>query len=307
MCREENVNGENEQIILDINIEDVEEELSEELIDLKQRIRDAECNYLSNITDDDRLEIERIEKNYLDSINYLLSMDVDKMIKGLNSKDSIRDDWRAFLSTSTKAKRSELSTGAERIFYWLFNQFGAPNSSPIGSDLFFETHDAYIHIDIKSVQSKNKGDFKGKVAIERNQTSYKSTFLVNEGKANQERRSYQGNLPYFYTKESGKKKVCLTYFIAVFYDADNYEIEWIKLVCMPNGLLQGIYGEDILSAGKNTTPPKIRYAYEKNNTFNMLSEQPSRVKVLYWNENMDAKLQSYFSYLKEVYENREEL
>lgn len=290
MCQEEN------RIV---DIEDVEVR--------RKRFREKEREDLNKVEEAEKKEIERIERNYLESINYLLSMDVDKMIKGLNSKDSIRDNWDIFLSTNSRTSRTELSTGAERMFYWLFNQFGAPNSSPIGSDLFFETHDAYIHIDIKSVQSKNKSDFKGKVAIERNQTSYKSTFLVNEGKATEERRSYEGNLPYYYQKSNGKKKVCLTYFIAVFYNADNYEIEWIKLVCMPNGLLQSVYGEKILSAGKNSNPPKIRYSYERNNKFELLDEKPSRIKVLYWNDDMDIKLQKYFGMLKDIYENREEL
>lgn len=99
-------------------------------------------------------EIEFWEHEYLKQIYYLLNIDKQKMLDGFNTKEDIRKDWQDFLGKET----SDFATGSERIFYWLFNQFGVPNSSPIGSDMFFETYNAYVHVDIKTVTKKNIGD-----------------------------------------------------------------------------------------------------------------------------------------------------
>lgn len=253
----------------------------------------------SNITRASMIEIEALEKSYLNEINFIIASNIDKIMVDLNSKDEIRNDW----IRSTARSTGELARGAERIFYSVFSQFGVPNSSPIGSDLFFETHDAFIHIDIKSVQKKNRGDFKGQFALEKNQTSYSGNVIPESGDNIGQIRPYRANLPHYYTKTSGKCKICLTYFIAIFYDVDTLEIEWIKLVCMPNGLLYNIYQDRILGAGKLNS--EIRYRYKNNETFNLLQGNPDRVKVLYWNHNMSKELEKYFSNLKSKYDNQE--
>ena len=96
-------------------------------------------------------KIEFWENEYLEQIYYLLKIDKEKMLSGFDTKEDIRDDWEQFLGAET----SDFATGSERIFYWLFSQFGVPNSSPIGSDMFFETYNAYVHIDIKTVTLAN--------------------------------------------------------------------------------------------------------------------------------------------------------
>ena len=81
----------------------------------------------------DNKQIEFWENEYLKQIYYLLKIDKEKMLSGFDTKEDIRDDWERFLGAET----SDFATGSERIFYWLFSQFGVPNSSPIGSDMFF--------------------------------------------------------------------------------------------------------------------------------------------------------------------------
>ncbi len=153
--------------------------------------------------------IEFWEKEYLKQIEYLLKLDKEKMLDGFNTKEYIKNDWKEFLGKET----SEFATGAERIFYWLFNQFGQPNSSPIGSDLFFETYNAYIHIDIKTVTLANIGDYKSNIFVGNNQVSYRSQIVANEGKNNERRETYEPHLPCIYTKcKDGEieEKMCLT-------------------------------------------------------------------------------------------------
>lgn len=236
--------------------------------------------------------IEFWENEYLKQIYYLLKIDKEKMLSGFDTKEDIRADWESYLGAET----SDFATGSERIFYWLFNQFGVPNSSPIGSDMFFETYNAYVHIDIKTVTLANIGDFRRNIFVGDNQNSYIGNINV-KGKPS---RPYKGNLPTFYTKRDGQKKICLTYFIVILYNEVNLDIQTIAIICMPNGELNSIYGDKVISPGKN--PGKIRFNYTQVKEFELLEGKPSRTKVLLWNENMTSEVEKVMSGLKEIYE-----
>lgn len=235
--------------------------------------------------------IEFWENEYLNQIYYLLNIDKEKMLSGFDTKEDIRQDWEKFLGAET----SDFATGSERIFYWLFSQFGVPNSSPIGSDMFFETYNAYVHIDIKTVTLANIGDFKRNIFVGDNQNSY----IGNINVRGKEPRPYRGNLPTYYTKRDGGEKVCLTYFIVILYDESNLDIQTIAITCMPNGALNSVYGDDVISAGKN--PGKIRFNYTKTKYFELLEDKPMRTKVLLWNENMSPEVQVDMKELKNIY------
>ena len=238
-------------------------------------------------------EIEFWEYQYLQHINYLLSIDVKKLIDGLNTKEKIRNDWEDFLSEQNK---SELSIGSERIFYWLFNQFGIPNSSPIGSDMFFETYNAYIHIDIKTVTLNNAGDFTKNIFVSANQTSYKGYVETKNY-----RDEYKGHLPTFYNKSNGTKKICLTYFICILYNPENLDIQSMIITCMPNGELSEIYEPlKTLSAGKLRDGRQVRYNYTNCKYFELLDNKPLRTKILIWDP--DKNIQNKLKKLNDIYD-----
>lgn len=236
-------------------------------------------------------DIEFWENEYLNQIYYLLNIDKEKMLSGFNTKEDIRNDWQQFLGNEI----SDFATGSERIFYWLFSQFGVPNSSPIGSDMFFETYNAYVHIDIKTVTLANIGDFKRNIFVGDNQNSY----IGNINVRSKEPRPYKGNLPIYYTKRDGSKKICLTYFIVILYDESNLDIQTIAIICMPNGGLNSVYGDNVISAGKN--PGKIRFNYTQTKYFELLEGKPMRTKVLLWNENMKPEVENAMKELKNMY------
>lgn len=157
-------------------------------------------------------EIEFWEKFYLDHISFMLLQDKNKMIRAIKSKDDIKEDW-----IHIKFKSSDVARGAERIYHWLLSQLGIPNSTPIGSDILFETSNVLIYIDIKTSSywtiSKGKkrgntGDFVGKVSIGGNQTSYQYVEKKDDKKI-----IHTANLP---TKYKSKNKLCLTYIINLF-------------------------------------------------------------------------------------------
>ncbi|MCS5337100.1 MULTISPECIES: hypothetical protein [Staphylococcaceae] len=234
--------------------------------------------------------IEFWEYEYLKNIHNSLVLDKERMIDGFLTKEDIRGEWEEFLGKET----SDFAVGSERIFYWLFNQFGQPNSSPIGSDLFFETYNAYIHIDIKTVTTDNIGDINGSIFVGDNQNSYLGNINVRTGKS----REYNGNLPPIYTKKDGKRKICLTYFICILYSG-NGEIEFISLMCMPNGNLNNVYGDKVLRAGKN--PGKIRFNFCETSTFEILEDKPSRIKFVLVNPEMDDVIKSRASKILKFY------
>lgn len=244
-----------------------------------------------------REQIEFLEKQYLEEITFLLENEKDKMLKGLETKEPIREDWEEFWGNNT----SDYAVGAERIYYWLFNQFGIPNSAPVGSDLFFERKDVYVHIDIKSVTMKNIGDTIGTIFVGDNQNSYRGNIIVG-GKPP---RPYRGQLPVVYNKQMKNRvveKPCLTYFIVLLHDSDLHELNLMYVCCMPNGSLYDTYGDGILCAGKN--PGKIRFKYINADKFLNLENTPSRFNILHWNENMPDRIKNKLSFFKNIYDNQ---
>lgn len=232
--------------------------------------------------------IEFWENEYLKQIYHVLSIDREKMLDGFKTKEQIRSDWEQYLGQET----SDFAVGSERIFYWLFNQFGQPNSSPIGSDMFFETYNAFVHIDIKTITTDNIGDITKNVFVGNNQNSYEGSIAVR-GK---DGRPYKGNLPPIYTKSNGAQKPCFTYFISILYDKDG-DIHMIHLSCMPNGILKDIYLSEPLDAGKN--PGKIRFNYTQCNKFKLLGNQ-SRLKIILWNEQMPVEIYNRIKHIKDL-------
>lgn len=239
--------------------------------------------------------IEFWEYEYLKKIHHSLILDKERMMEGFSTKEDIRSEWEEFLGDEI----SDFATGSERIFYWLFSQFGQPNSSPIGSDLFFETYNAFVHIDIKTVTTDNIGDINGSIFVGNNQNSYEGEIHV---RGNKPPRPYKGNLPPIYTKENGEKKICLSYFICILYSADG-EIEFISLMCMPNGKLKDIYGNQVLKAGKN--PGKIRFNFSKTDKFELLQSKPNRVSFILVNPEMSEDIKKRANKILKFYKAKE--
>ncbi len=225
--------------------------------------------------DRELVQIEELEKDYLDNIEFILTQDIQKLMNGLRSKDKISDDWLQIFKKSAK-QTSDFARGAERIYFWIFNQFGIPNSSPIGSDLFFETHKAFVHIDIKTAKLGNFVDYKGQLPLGANQTSYHYKGI-----------NFTVNLPHRYKFQN---KACLTYFINIIYEEvkEKLDIVGMYLVCAPNGKLSKIYKDKIINKSKNKGKA-FRYKFAANPNFELLEGKPKRIKLLYVREDFEKK------------------
>lgn len=242
------------------------------------------------------LEIEELEHKYLMKYWYFLKFVEDDIVVGVKSMDDIRSDWEGKYGNEDGGI-SQFDVGCERIVYALLNGkiAGRPNSSPVSSDLFFEVDDAYIHIDLKSVTTTegigtdNIGDFNTSIFVGENQNSYNGVIIKNEGRQKETSEKYQPNLPTFYTKKNGDKKITLTYFVCLLNSAKTNETQLISIMCMPNGKLYKQYGSRPLKAGKN--PGKARFNFSNTPNFELLMNDKKRVRIIYKNPNMSDYLE----------------
>ena len=238
-------------------------------------------------------ELEELENKYLEKFYYFLKYTEDEMLKGFQTKEKIKNDWIKYWKLDGS---SDFDVGAERIVYALFNGkgIGQPNSSPVGSDLFFEVEDAFIHIDLKTVQTRNIGDYNTSIFIGENQNSYNYNMIVNSVE-----RKYEPHLPHYYNNS----KPCLTYFITILYEDKDLDILNINILSMPNGQLRNVYKNRVLKAGKN--PGKARFNFSKTPNFELL-ENKKRIKIIYMNNKIfkDDTLKNNLEFLISIYNNQ---
>ncbi|HOV21772.1 MAG TPA: hypothetical protein PLW95_03725 [bacterium] len=233
------------------------------------------------------IELEKKEKQYFDLILLHLKQDLNSLMDGLNSRIKILNNWYDnFIKTARSGyKSSDLDTGAERIFHHFFASIlKFPNSSPVGSDLMFELPDSFMHIEIKTALIDNPSDYKGKINIAINQTSYR----VNN--------VFLPNLPQYYKSSSfNEEKPCLTYIIQIVHKHAKPDIKAIKLVCIPNGQLYTHYGKSIFKSGKGgyTKAKDFRYNYSAEPYFKLLSkkyrEKIFRIELVYLAKDIKRK------------------
>lgn len=236
-------------------------------------------------------EIEQLEYKYLEKYSDLLKFSREEILMGLSTREKIKNDWVGLYGT----KISDFSTGAERVIYSILNGkgVGQVNSAPVGSDMFFEMQDAFIHIDLKTVgaslkKNSNIGDFKEDIFVGTNQNSYSSDIIIYEGKKDEFKRHYKPALPPVYNKNKSNEKKCLTYFVTMLYDKDTLDTLVINIMCMPNGLLNSVYKNLPLKAGKNKN--KTRFNFSRTANFELLKEK-KRVRIVYFNEQMNGEYQ----------------
>lgn len=258
-------------------------------------------------------QIEKIEEKYLKKFYHFLKFQEDEILLGFATKEKIKNDWFQKYKTGI----SDFAVGAERIIYALFNGkgIGQPNSSPVGSDLFFEVDDAYIHIDLKTVKASlrgktNIGDYLQHISVGNNQNSYNGKLDVK----GVEKIYNMANLPKFYTLSKRKKKICLTYFITILYDQDTLKVLNINILNMPNGSLFNVYGKNILEAGKQqkklsakkqkTHSQTIRYKWSKCINFKLLKNK-KRIKIVYFDKAMKTEYKIKLNIINSIYQEQD--
>lgn len=243
-----------------------------------------------------------MEQKYLLKYYHFLKFAEDELLQGFKTKERILDDWLGLY----KSGISDFAVGAERIVYSLLNGkgIGIPNSAPVGADLFFEVHDAFIHIDLKTVGASltgktNIGDYTKNIFVGTNQNSYKGHMIVNEGRENEELREYVPSLPTTYNKGTENEKICLSYFVTILYDKDTLDTLVMSIICMPNGELEPLYTTRVLQAGKNLD--KTRFKFTNVPNFELLGDDHKRIKVVYFDKNMDKTYKKKLKFFEDLF------
>lgn len=246
------------------------------------------------MTSSNLIKIEKLEKKYLDQFYHFMMFANEALIVGLQTRKKIQTYWK-----NRWGAKSDFDKGAERIVYSFFNTqgFGIHNSAPVGSDIFFETKDAFIHIDLKTVNAEtNITDHNNKCNIGPNQTSYKGPYKVKN-----KIRKWIPNLPTSYTV--GRiTKPCLTYFITILYDKYNLNIINIYIVCMPNGILRKHYKERPLGAGKNPVETEARFHWSSCMEFELLKDKPKRIRVIHYDDKKNPHYRKSLELIKQLYD-----
>lgn len=260
-------------------------------------------------------KIEKLEYHYLNKYYHFLKFAEDELLAGFKTKEKIKDDWFGLY----KSGISDFAVGAERIVYSLLNGkgIGQPNSAPVGADLFFEVEKAYVHLDLKTVGatlnprnknhkdgawSNNIGDYTTNIFVGTNQNSYKSEIKKVNGDSFEPKRLYEPSLPTFYNKGKITEKICLSYFVTILYDKDTLDILVMSIVCMPNGELEKHYKSRVLQAGKNLD--KTRFRFSEVSEFELLENMPKRIKVVYFDEDMDDNYKNKLTFFEKLYKDQ---
>lgn len=255
-------------------------------------------------------ELEMLEHKYLMKYWYFLKFVEDDIVRGMLSMEDIRNDWQG-LYGNNKGGKSQFEVGSERVVYALLNGkiAGQPNSSPVSSDLFFEVDDAYIHIDLKTVTTSegtagndNIGDFSKCIFVGENQNSYAGTIIKNAGKPAEYHEDYHPNLPTFYSKSNGDRKITLTYFVCLLNSSVTQRCELISIMSMPNGRLREHYGSRPLKAGKS--PGKARYNFSEVPNFELLEGNKKRVRIIHKNPDMSDYVKNKIRFYLENFDPR---
>lgn len=189
------------------------------------------------------VELEELEKRYFEELAELFTSEKDHILERIQSMSNIREDWyrRGFIK-----KTNTFDCGVERVFHSILNREKEweVNSTPIGSDVCFETDDCMLHIELKTVLKSDSDVSLNRVVVRHNQTSYDGKYPIKgkKGKRKGKEGRFQPNLPTYYTHSEMGELPTLTYFIKIVYTED-WELESITLHSIPNGQLTDVYGE----------------------------------------------------------------
>lgn len=253
-----------------------------------------------------QVSIEKLEYYYLTQLDDLIHSNIQEIVSLFARRFKLYNYWKDFLNTGLK-RLTDLGIGAERVFWKIIaNSFPTWNPVPllIGSNLFFETNDAFVHIDIKSVYVDNLRDYEGLVEVGDAQTSYP---MKNKWEAQQE---FMPKLQPTYIINN-QVKYSLTYFIQIIYEKPEEIISKnldpgpvaLVLISLPNGNLYDVYGEDIVKYPKSyirknkqrIRPANYRYYYSEKPCYICLQSIPEltctyRVRVYFNKKYINHKV-----------------
>jgi hypothetical protein len=243
--------------------------------------------------------IELKELKNLNLIKQVVEGELNFILERFRSRFATYRTWAPLMVTELK-RLTDLGTGAERVFNFVIcRHMGdkwSPVSIPFGSNLFFESEDAFINIDVKTVYADNTRDYGGLVEVGEAQTTY---LMKNKWGC---LKRFDPKLKPFY-EVGDVRKPCLTYIIQEIHVKPEDVIEKrldanpvaLNIISVPNGLLYDVYGERIVGYPKSYhykkkrrfSPANFRYYYHKEPRFKLLKEECAYKIRMFFNKNYD--------------------
>ena len=190
---------------------------------------------LADNTEWEQKDIEELEKKYYNEILTLLR-DNEDFIKDMFSKlkSRIKDAKQRGMRWK---KNNQVEIGLQELVRAVFyrEKNWLPFMLGIASDTVFDTDDAILQTDIKTVKTGDqRGDDKERIEVHPNQSSYSGSIEVLN-----ENHIFKGNLPTVM-----EEKPVLTFFVRFLWSVDDnqeVQIDEVTLSSIPNGELREIY------------------------------------------------------------------
>ena len=253
--------------------------------------------------------IEYMEKQYLESLYEILKEAELDMKKECTSEERIRSYWGmqiepnatripvshqplppryAHVNTNSKPiDMSHMTTLIRALFD--AQEFEVHNAYlPCPSRFLFKANGVFLRVEITPISVTNIGTF----SDPRFFASHQDNNMIVKRVKELERRAF---LP----KDSSEP--CITFFIDVLHDINIKRALAITMMCIPSANLYASY-EPISRAIQN--PEKTRFSVRDVDKFKLLKGDPSRIKVMYFNENMNEKYMSKLQYAYRIYQSQ---
>lgn len=193
--------------------------------------------------------INKYERLYFERIKKIIEENGTTIFRNLTTKYNFNN------LESNYGGISEVAGGMERVIQSIISEqtdweiFSLPQSS----DSAFITPKCVIQIDCKSTLTIDSDSTGHKITVGKNQISYASgdKEIMYKG------IPFKSNIPFIYNHNIYGSLYSTTYFVKMHYDISmgisSFRNFKIYLACVPNGLLQEIYGIQFAKAGREKT------------------------------------------------------
>ena len=228
-----------------------------------------------NLNNNQKIILDLEKKYFTDLVNLFSGQDFFDSLKDLKNWIS-----RNYSKLQSWKKTNKCDLAVERLINFHTNNLYQNNiqkvyASPISSDIAFETNNAIINIDSKTVNFKSNEVDWGQLQLGPNQSSFVHD---NYCSTNQ----FPGIPVKFHvdTRDNISNKPVLTFILMIMYNDDGNSFSWfkknddfhIKFCCIPNGELSNLFHYNLIKniktySYKKYTNSKGKIVTIKKNTY----------------------------------------
>jgi len=184
------------------------------------------------------IEIEELEKQYFQALHSAIENNTELIERKIKYLNKTREHWEGALKLDN-AIQIVIQELIRSIIFRAFTDWES-FSSPICSDTAFETEDAIVNLDVKTVKNSDNDVKQGYLQVRRNQISYPNKPIKGI--------PWVPHQPVEMEMVDGQKLHTFSYFVKFIWARESKEIKIKEVVIcsVPNGKLSQVYGNDLL-------------------------------------------------------------